>query len=811
MNILNLTVDDHVAILTIDQPGSTTNRISHSMMTSFGDFLDEAEQNTSLRAIIMHSTKKDSFIAGADIRLFLGFKNQDNALAFSLEGNRLLSRLQALPVPVIAAIHGATHGGGLEVALACHYRIASDHPSTRFSLPEVTLGLCPAAGGSQRLPELVGIGKALPMLLTGRAVTATEALDIGLVNDLVSKSGLLQAAKVVAGRLAGDASAWGKMACKHQSDIDPNAVRSAVQSTVQDSAANTVQNTPSDATQDSATDAVQNSAADAVQDSAADAVQDSTANDPDGDSGPGAADRSKAEADHDNSSGEWNRLQNIAKAPLSLLTRAARTMKGSIIERRPVFMKAEKELQMKTRGLCPAPIGILECVRYGLKNGREAGLQFESSMFSELATTAESRQLLYAFLARHSSRKNPSRTKPREVSSLGILGTGLMGSGIASLSVRKGFSITVRDRDFTSASRAKQTAWQDLQQLVNRKAMLPFERDRILSKIRLSDNYDDFAGLPLVIEAVVEDISVKHAVLREAESVISDETIFATNTSAIPIAEIAKVARRPERVIGMHYFSPAQKMPLVEIIRGEKTGEDVVATACDVAIRQGKHVIVVGDAPGFYVTRIILPMINEAMLLIAEGADIRIVDTAVMNFGFPVGPVTLVDQVGIDVVSHIMEEMNSLFKKRGSRISQSIHRLYESGYAGRKNRRGFYNYVRSRNQKQVNEEIYTYFGNKKRRDFSLNEIMERITMVMINEALHCLQDGVIDQPRTGDIGAMLGMGFPGFRGGPFRYLDSSGHKKMWDRMQFLHSLHGVRFKPAEILGDHVKSGKLFYP
>jgi 3-hydroxyacyl-CoA dehydrogenase / enoyl-CoA hydratase / 3-hydroxybutyryl-CoA epimerase len=512
-------------------------------------------------------------------------------------------------VPVIAAIHGAAHGGGLEVALACHYRIATEDPSTRLSLPEVTLGLCPAAGGSQRLPALVGISKALPLLLSGRAVTAREAKSIGLVDDLVPADRLLQAARVMAGKLAGHTSTRERL-----------------------------------------------------RDLAAKAPL------PDFSDLPGMSD-----------------LTGVARAPFSLLGRAARAIRGNVAAMQPAFLQAERELKVQTRGLQPAPQAIVECVKYGVKNGLEAGLEFESHMFGELAGTPESRQLLHAFMARHSARRNPSRTKPRQVGRIGVLGTGLMGSGIASLSLRKGFGVTVRDRDYTSAARARQTAWQDLQGLVERSAMLPFERDRILSDLRLTDNYADFAGLPLVIEAVVEDVSVKHAVLQEAESVMAQDAIFATNTSAIPISEIARPARHPERIIGMHYFSPAQKMPLVEIIRGEKTADEVVATACDVAIRQGKHVIVVADSPGFYVTRLVVPMVNEAMLLIAEGADIRIVDTAARNFGFPVGPVTLIDEAGIDVMAHVFEEMNPLFKQRGGRTSQAIHRLYENGYAGRKN------------------------------------------------------------------------------------------------------------------------------
>ncbi len=737
MSILNLSVENRIAILSINQPGSATNRISKNMMAEFKAFLDEAEQDEAIQAVILYSTKKDSFIAGADIRLFLGFQEPGEALAFSREGNRLLSRLNALSVPVIAAIHGAAHGGGLEVALACHHRIATDHPSTRLSLPEVTLGLCPAAGGSQRLPALIGILKALPLMLSGRAVTAREAHSIGLVDELVPDSGLLQAARVMAGKLAGHVSTRERF--RNLANKAPLPDFSGLSDL------------------------------------------------------PGLSN-----------------MTNVARTPFSLLGKAARTIRGGVASMQPALLQAERELKLQTRGLYPAPEAIVACVKYGVRNGLEAGLDFESLMFEELAGTPESRELLHAFLARHSARRNPSRHEPRPVDRIGVLGTGLMGSAIASVSLCKGFGVTVRDRDYTSAGRAKQAAWQALQGQVEHKAILPFERDRILSDLRLTDSYADFADLPLVIEAVVEDVSVKHAVLREAESVMRSDAIFATNTSAIPISQIAKPAKHPERVIGMHYFSPAQKMPLVEIIRGKKTDEEVVATACDVAIRQGKHVIVVGDAPGFYVTRIVVPMINEAMLLISEGADIRIVDAAVKNFGFPVGPVTLTDEVGIDVMAHVFEEMNPVFKKRGGRFSQSIHRLHENGYAGRKNRRGFYNYDSQRNRKLVNDEVYAYFGGNKRRDVSLNDITERISLVMVNEALHCLQDGIIGQPRTGDIGAMLGMGFPAFRGGPFRWVDATGAKTVWDRLQYRQKMNGVRFKPAAILGDHVKSRKPFY-
>ena len=730
MKILNVSMEDHIAVVSIDQQGSDINTINKKLISEFRDFLAFAEENTAkestakestvegstvavglpspgtIKAIVLISGKKDRFIAGADIRLFLGFREQEDAHAFSREGSLLLSRLQALPVPVIAAIHGAANGGGLEVALACHYRVATDHPSTHFALPEVKLGLCPAAGGTQRLPALVGIANALPLLLTGSKVSSHEALKIGLVNELVPAESLLPAALRIAGNLSGE------------------------------------------------------------------------------------------------------QKKSLRGIRIPLFTGAVQTIRGGILGNHPVFAQTKKELGSSTRGLYPAPYAILDCVKYGLKYGLEKGLEYESRLFSSLAMTSESRNLIYNYIAKRSARKSPSRAKPLGIKRIGVLGAGLMGSGIASVSARHGFGVTVRDRDLASAVRARQTAWNDLNGMVAAHMITEFERDRILSGIRLTDSYADFASLPMVIEAVDEDLQIKHAVLKETEAVISDHALYATNTSAIPISQIARASKRPDRVIGMHYFSPAGKMPLVEIIKGEKTSDEAVATACDVALRQGKSVIVVGDSPGFYVTRILVPMINEAMLLIEEGADIRIVDLAIKNFGFPVGPVALVDEAGIDIAAHVFEIMNPLFKERGCKMSQSLHRLHENGFAGRKNRRGFYNYKDKK--KLPDPDIYTFFGEKRRRDVTLDEITERIILVMINESLFCLQEGVIGDPKAGDIGAVLGMGFPPFRGGPFRYVDESGPKQIWDRLQYRHNLHGVRFKPAELLSEYVKRKKGFH-
>ncbi|MEX0681396.1 MAG: 3-hydroxyacyl-CoA dehydrogenase NAD-binding domain-containing protein [Balneolales bacterium] len=734
MKTLKLTVDDYVAIIAIDQPGSGINTVTLEMITEFHDILDEIEQDNTIRAAILYSAKKDRFIAGADIQIIKSFKIAQKAFEFSRKHQQLLNRIYHLGIPVIAAIHGPALGSGLETAIACHYRIATDHPVTRFALPDVKLGLCPAGGGTQHLPRLVGINEALSMLLSGQNIYARRAKEINLVNELIHADGLIRAAKNVAEKLTGE-----KSNAEDYHNLNGSGNNSLVS---------------------------------------------------------GTRDRQK--------------ISNSKLSGRAVASSSARIgfTENNPIMRRLIYSKAEKDIQVRTRGLYPAPKSILNCVKYGLQHGMEKGLGFETETFEYLAGTPESQQLIDNYILIQRSRKNPSESKPVPVSHIGLLGAGLMGSGITSVSIQNGFQITLKDRDFSSAIRGKKTVWEDLEPDVNAGAISEFERDRLLSGIYLTDQLSDLQNLPLIIEAVFEDLSVKHAVLKETEPILPDNGIFATNTSAIPIAEIAKAAKRPERIIGMHYFSPVQKMPLLEVIRSEITDEEVVSTACDVGIRQGKHVIVVSDSPGFYVTRILMPMLNEALLLLEEGADIRIVDTAMKNFGFPVGPITLIDEAGIDVVLHITETMNSIFKKREIRISQTIHRLYEAGYSGRKNLNGFYEY---RNKKKVlNEDIYHFFGGSGRKDFILEEIQERISLMMINEAVVCLQEDILQHPNDGDTGAMLGMGFPPVLGGPFRYIDRLGARRIWNRLEYLRGIHGDRFKPAGILSDHIRSNKRFY-
>jgi len=409
-------------------------------------------------------------------------------------------------------------------------------------------------------------------------------------------------------------------------------------------------------------------------------------------------------------------------------------------------------------------------------------------------------------------KKNPLKNHVRPVRKIGVLGAGLMGSGIANVSATNGLEVLLKDVSFDAVGQGGKAIWQDLDGKVKKKAMSPFQRDVTFSRITWTMDWRGFEKADLIIEAVFEDLELKRKILAETEACIKEDAIFASNTSSIPIGDIAAGARRPERVIGMHYFSPVPKMPLLEIIVTKKTADWVRATALDVGIRQGKTVIMVNDGPGFYTTRVLAPLLNEALEVLNEGGDIKEIDVAMRQFGYPVGPIALLDEVGIDVGAHVSKVLGPLFTLRGAKPNTAMERLLQAGYKGRKNNRGFYLYGdrSGKVKKVVNEEIYKFFDGTKRRKFDVQEIQNRLSLTMINEAALCLQEGILQSPRDGDIGAVFGLGFPPFLGGPFRYMDRIGLPKIISLMAELEKKHGARFTPAPILRNRNAKNQRFY-
>jgi len=420
--------------------------------------------------------------------------------------------------------------------------------------------------------------------------------------------------------------------------------------------------------------------------------------------------------------------------------------------------------------------------------------------------------LINLFFGMNSLKKNPHKTLARPAKKIGVLGSGLMGTGIASVSINRGMDVLIKDVNLEVLSKAKKSLWEELEQKRKRRIITPFQRDQVFSKLAVLTDYDRLSKADIVIEAVFEDLDLKRKVLAETEIETRDECIFASNTSAIPISEIAVVAQNPEQIIGMHYFSPVQKMPLLEIVITKRTAKWVTATAVEVGIRQGKNVIIVKDGPGFYTTRILSPMLNEALVLLEEGGDIPEIDRAMLQFGFPVGPFTLMDEVGIDVGAHVAEVLSGVFEARGIRPSKITEKLFHAGFKGKKNQKGFYLYA-SRNKKRkkkINKDIFKELGKIKPKKIAREEIQNRLSLAMVNEAAYCLEEEILSEPRDGDMGAVLGLGFPPFLGGPFRYMDSTGIQNILATLEKLQDKHGNQFLPSQIIKDFATKDMKFY-
>jgi 3-hydroxyacyl-CoA dehydrogenase/enoyl-CoA hydratase/3-hydroxybutyryl-CoA epimerase len=481
-----------------------------------------------------------------------------------------------------------------------------------------------------------------------------------------------------------------------------------------------------------------------------------------------------------------------------------------------VFDQAKKMVDKQTNGCYPAPYKIMECVEIGWNKGMEAGFDAEATKFEELILTDVSRQLINIFFAMTEKKKNTYDEKLiKKIHRLGMVGAGFMGAGIAEVSINDAIHVLLKDINQDMISGAFKGIYETYKKRVSKKSMTAIELEEKMAFLSGSLNYSDLDNQDIIIEAVFEDLKLKQNILADCEANTKANTIFATNTSALPIKEVAAKAKHPELVIGMHYFSPVPKMPLLEIIKTDKTADWVVASCYEVGIRQGKTVIVVNDGPGFYTTRILAPLMNEAQLLLNEGGDILQIDREMNLFGFPVGPITLADEVGIDVGAHIMsgELMKDLLKTRPDfKVSTTLLEVSKAGYKGRKNKKGFYQYD-GKGKKvhgKVDADIYKYYGGNNRTKFDANDIHMRCAMAMVNEAVLCLEEGIIANPLDGDIGAVFGLGFPPFRGGPFRYVDSIGANKAVEILQYLEQRFGARFKPAQILVDYAKTGKLFY-
>ncbi|MDX1585040.1 MAG: 3-hydroxyacyl-CoA dehydrogenase NAD-binding domain-containing protein, partial [Thermoanaerobaculia bacterium] len=478
------------------------------------------------------------------------------------------------------------------------------------------------------------------------------------------------------------------------------------------------------------------------------------------------------------------------------------------LARKVIFSKARDGVREKTGGHYPAPFRAIDVMEKGFEDGVEAGFRSEARAAAELITGDVAPNLVRLFFMMEGAKKWEG-PEPAPVDSVGVLGAGLMGGGIAQTLVDKA-DVPVRLKDINweaLASGMKQAAkvWK---KKVDRKRLSKMEMGFNLSRITTTVDWTGFAAVDVVIEAVIEKLEVKHAVLKEFEEIAKKGAIFATNTSTIPITRIASAASRPENVIGMHFFSPVDKMPLVEVIRGEKTSDQTVATTVELAKRMGKTVVVCNDGPGFIVNRILAPYINEAGLLVEEGKTIESIDKAMVDFGMPLGPLALLDEVGIDVAGKAAQVMGEVF---GDRMENSIliDELIADERYGKKNGRGVYEWEKGK-RTEPDEAVYALVEVDEPTDVDPREAVERMILLMVNEASLILDEGIASSPADIDLAMIMGTGFPPFRGGLLRYADHRGLSWVVSKMEELQKEHGSRFEPSEPLRKKAEEGKTFY-
>jgi 3-hydroxyacyl-CoA dehydrogenase/enoyl-CoA hydratase/3-hydroxybutyryl-CoA epimerase len=466
-----------------------------------------------------------------------------------------------------------------------------------------------------------------------------------------------------------------------------------------------------------------------------------------------------------------------------------------------VFNQARKTVLSKTKGNYPAPLKIIDCVKAGVEGSQAKGYQIEANYFGELAKTDVSANLRQLFFATTEMKKEHGidNVKPNTINNVAILGGGLMGGGIAFVSATKAdVPVRIKDISHQGISSALKYGYNLLNKKVQRRFMRVSEMQKQLSSITGTVDYSGFKHVDIVIEAVFEDLTLKQKMVEEVESYCNENTIFASNTSSLPISKIAEKAQRPENIIGLHYFSPADKMPLAEIIPHANTSEQTVSTTVEFAKKQGKTPIVVADKAGFYVNRVLAPYVNEATIMLLEGEPIEKIDKALVTFGFPVGPIRLLDEVGIDIGSKIGP---ILYRELGERFKapSAFNVLIDDGRLGKKTNKGFYQYGKNIKGKKVDESIYSLLNVVKNSTLSGEIINQRAVFLMLNEAARCLDEGVIRSARDGDIGAIFGIGFPPFLGGPFQYIDQLGASYVVQKLKSWTEEYGERYTPCEAL------------
>jgi 3-hydroxyacyl-CoA dehydrogenase/enoyl-CoA hydratase/3-hydroxybutyryl-CoA epimerase len=696
---------DGVADLWIDVPGLSVNVFNKQVLTDLDAALDSVANESAIQALVIRSSKPSGFLAGADLKSFTQIRSPADAVALSALGQTLFDKVANLRVPVVALIGGVCLGGGLEFALACDYRLVIDLPSTQIGLPEIELGLLPGWGGTQRLPRIVGLERAVNVILLARRLNARDALRWGLA----------------------DAVATGEREVPRELEA------------------------------------------------------------------------------------LLHYAESERKRPKSALPR--RTWRQLFLEstcfgRRLLLRAIQRQLRRSVPLDMPAPAEALEAMRVGINEGFDAGLAYEREAIGRLAVTPACRNLVSLFFGREEARKLPAEWKEAPpVRRLGIVGAGAMGAGIAQLAAIRGLEVVLQEvnEEALGIGLLKVAALFD--KAVRRGILTRDAADARLKTLRGGTTWQGFEEAEVVIEAAVEDVEAKRAVFRELDRRTPPTAVLATNTSSLTVAALQDGLSHPERVAGMHFFNPVHKMPLVEIARTPRTNDGSLAVLTRLAVALGKTPVVVNDCPGFVVNRILMPYLNEAVVLVGEGLTIKEVDEVMTRFGMVMGPLAVLDQVGLDVAAHVARAMQPVV---GDRFppNPGFELMRQKGWLGQKSGVGFYDHRGKRNRAYdlaQNALVATYSDPSAALSQSLpfpvrlQQARERMVLLMVNEAALCLSEGLVDDANHIDLAMVLGAGWAPHRGGPLQYAKDRGVAEVVKALAALANRLGYRFTPCAAL------------
>lgn len=701
--------DAGIITVTIDQADRKMNVIGDGFTESFAALTDSFVADESAKGLILTSGK-EAFIVGADIDQLGQIETAQQAYDLVEDLKRSLRKLETSGKPVVAAITGTTLGGGLEVALACHYRIAIDSPKTKIGLPEVKLGLLPGGGGTQRLPRLVGIQKALELMTQGKELRPSPAKDIGLINEIASdKADMLAKAK-----------AWIAANPKFQQPWDVKGFKI-----------------------------------------------------PGGDP----------------------KHPKVAQ----------------------VFSIAPAMANQKSHGNYPAIEHIMSCVFEGCMVDIDTGLEVESRYFVACVLSPESRNMINTLWTQlNSIKKGQSRPEgfdKYQTKKVAVLGAGMMGAGIAYVTAKAGMDVVLLDRDIESAEKGKDYSAKILDKAIGRGRSTKEKKEALLGKIKTTVSYDDLEGCDLVIEAVFENREIKAKCTEQSEAVIPESAVYASNTSTLPITSLATASKRPNQFIGLHFFSPVDKMPLVEIIMGEETDDETLAKAFDYVLQINKTPIVVNDSRGFYTSRVFATYVTEGIAMLGEGVHPRSIEVAGMKAGMPMPPLALQDEVSLDLVMHITEQTKKDLAAEGIDMpdhpSMSVLNVVgrEHERLGKKVGKGFYDYPEN-GEKHLWPELINLFPPKDEQP-SQQDLIDRMMFIQANESAKCYQENVVRSVADTNVGSIFGWGFAPQHGGTLQFINEMGAKEFVERSRELAEQYGERFAPAQIVVDMAEKGEEF--